>query len=433
MERIWSTDLSSRVGERVQLAGWLQHLRRLRLVGFVVLRDGRGTAQVVVDDARLLARVAAVPAESVLRVEGVVHAVPQAPNGIEIRDPEIEVIALAADPPPVAMYRPSLPAQLPTILDHAAVTLRHPHQRAIFHIAATAAEAFRRSLRRQGFVEIQTPKIVGSATEGGANVFRVDYMGREAFLAQSPQLYKQIMVGVFERVFEVGPVFRAEPHDTPRHLNEYVSLDAEMGFIQDHTTVMDALSQVLRDVLQTIGQEDSGAIGLRGMALPTISSTIPSIDFEEAQQLISRATGENLAHEQDLAPSHERWLGDWAKRTFGSDFLFVVGYPMSKRPFYTHPDERRPDFSKSFDLLFRGLELSTGGQRLHLYSDYLAVLAARGMDPEQMSWYLEAFRHGMPPHGGFAIGLERLVAQLIGVPNIRATTLFPRDLHRLTP
>jgi nondiscriminating aspartyl-tRNA synthetase len=300
-------------------------------------------------------------------------------------------------------------------------------------VAAASMTGFRAVLRERGFVEIQTPKIVAAATESGANVFALDYFGRPAYLAQSPQLYKQMMVGVFERVFEVGPVFRAEPHDTPRHLNEYVSLDVEMGFIADHTTVMALLTEVLRAMLATLRAEAGEALALLRLDLPPVPPTIPVLHFAEAQALIAAATGEDPRDEPDLAPAHERWLGDWARREHGSEFLFVTGYPMVKRPFYTHPDPERPAFSRGFDLLFRGLELVTGGQRLHRHADYLAALAARGLDPAPLAGYLDAFRYGMPPHGGFAIGLERWVARLTGVANVREVTLFPRDMQRLTP
>jgi len=433
MERTWTSELPQKCGQRVLLKGWLHRLRRLSGVSFMVLRDARGLAQIVVDAPELAASLSRLRLESVVEVEGVVVAEPQAPAGVELRQPAVSVIAAAAAPPPVDLFRPALRARLPTLLDHAPVTLRHPRRRAYFQVAAASMAGFRETLRSQGFVEIQTPKIVGSSTEGGANVFALDYFGRPAYLAQSPQLYKQMMVGVFERVFEVGPAFRAEPHDTPRHLNEFVSLDAEMDFIRDHRTVMATLRDAIAGMVEAVGAEAGSALELHGARLPEVPLTIPSLHFNEALSLLSVATEEDLSGELDLAPTHESWLGEWARRELSSDFLFVTGYPMAKRPFYTHPDPARTVYSNSFDLLFRGQELVTGGQRLHRYEDYLAALAARGLSEEPLAGYLEAFRHGMPPHGGFAIGMERWVARLAGAANIRETTLFPRDLSRLSP
>lgn len=433
MERIWTTDLVAHTGERVRLNGWLHRLRRLSGVSFLILRDARGLAQIVVSEPGLMGMLASLHAESVLSVEGTAVAEVHAPGGVELHDPVVEVLSPAVEAPPFDLFRPSLKAQLPTILDHAPLTLRHPRHRAAFQLADASLAGFRASLRSRSFVEVTTPKIVGTATESGANVFAFDYFGRPAFLAQSPQLYKQMLVGVFERVFEVGPVFRAEPHDTPRHLNEYVSLDAEMGFIADHTSVMSVLTETIRGMLSAIRSEALDAVSLLGLTLPEMMDQPPSVHFSEALEMVGRATGEDLSKEPDLAPAHERWLGEWAQREHGSEFLFVVGYPMSKRPFYTHPDPVRPEFSNSFDLLFRGLELVTGGQRLHRYADYLAALAAKGQDPAALEGYLEAFKYGMPPHGGFAIGLERWVARLTGAANVREVTLFPRDLHRLFP
>jgi nondiscriminating aspartyl-tRNA synthetase len=432
-ERVACSALAAHAGRRVVLAGWLHRWRRLSHVGFLVLRDASGLAQVVVEEPALADRLDGLFHESVVRVEGAAVAAPQAPGGVEVHEPAVEVIAPAAAPPPFDLFRPALAAQLPTLLDHASLSLRHPRQRALWRLADTSMAGFRSTLRGLGFVEIQTPKIVAAATESGANVFALDYFGRPAYLAQSPQLYKQIMVGAFERVFEVGPVFRAEPHDTPRHLNEYVSLDAELGFIQDHTTVMATLTRTLAGMVAAIETEAGAALAQLKLTPPTVPATVPSIHFADAQAMIARATGEPIEGEPDLAPSHERWLGDWARREHGSDFLFVVGYPMVKRPFYTHPDPERPAFSRGFDLLFRGLELVTGGQRLHRHADYLAALAARGLDPAPLAAYLSAFQHGMPPHGGFAIGLERWVARLVEAANIREVSLFPRDLQRLTP
>ncbi len=270
--------------------------------------------------------------------------------------------------------------------------------------------------------------LVDAVTESGANVFPVDYFGRTAYLAQSPQFFKQQLVGVFERVYEVGPVFRAEPHDTVRHLAEYVSLDAELGFIRDHRDVLTLLHQVLVGMLEGIRAESGEALDRLDVALPAIPDEIPVIHFLDALKLVGAPEDE-----PDLAPAHERALGEWAREKHGSDVLAVEGYPMRKRPFYTHPQPDDSRWSNSFDLIFRGLELVTGGQRLHRYSDYIAAIEGRGESPDAYAAYLSAFEHGMPPHGGFAIGLERWLSRLIEASNIREVTLFPRDLHRLTP
>ena len=431
MERTLAVDLVGEVGRRVRLAGWLHHQRQLAQVAFVLLRDRSGIAQVVLVDERQRRAVAGLLAETVIEIDGMAVANPQAPAGVEVVDPTIEVVAEPVSAPPFELRRPALSAQLPTLLDHAAVSLRHPARRAIARLAAVSTWGFRRVLDGLGFTEIFTPKVVAAATESGANVFPIDWFGRRAYLAQSPQFYKQAMVGVFERVYEVAPVFRAEPHDTVRHLAEYVSLDAEMGFIRDHHDVMAVLREVIAGMVDDLRENASFALDLLGLALPVVPSDIPVIDFGQAQRMIEADTGRATVGEPDLSPADERWLGDWAARQHLSEFLFVTGYPMAKRPFYTHPRPDDTTVSNSFDLLFRGLELVTGGQRLHRYEDYVDALD--GSDLKPFEGYLEAFRHGMPPHGGFAIGLERWVARLTGAANIREVTLFPRDLHRLTP
>jgi nondiscriminating aspartyl-tRNA synthetase len=430
MQRVLTSELGSHVGERVRLAGWLHHQRRLSRLAFLILRDRAGLVQIVLDEP---GQAAGLPAETVLELEATVVASDQAPGGVELHDPTLRVVSAPADAPPLELRRPELKEQLPTILDHAPLALRHPRRRAVFAIAAATLAGYRAALDRLGFTEIQTPKLVGAATEGGANVFQVDYFGRRAFLAQSPQFYKQTMVGVFERVYEVGPAFRAEPHATGRHLAEYVSLDAELGFVDDHFTVMRFAREAVAGMAEGVRRRAGHALELLGIAVPDVPEEIPVLDFAAAQALIEADTGDSVVGEPDLAPAHERWLGEWARREHGSEFLFVAGYPMVKRPFYTHPDPDRPEFSNSFDLLFRGVELITGGQRLHRYDDYLAALAARAQSPEPYEGYLQAFRYGMPPHGGFAIGLERWTAQLTGARNIREATLFPRDRDRLSP
>src|SRR5260370_74425 len=310
MERVWSVDLPNHVGERVVIAGWLQRLRRLSQVSFVVLRDGRGLVQAVLDHPALVEQVAALQSESVMRIEGEVVLTPQAPRGVQLRVDKIDIISEATEPPPFELHRPEIAAQLPTFLDHAAVGLRHPRHRALFRLAAASVAGFRQTLASEHFVEIFTPKLVATATEGGANVFAVDYFGRPAYLAQSPQFYKQTMVGVFERVFEVGPVFRAEPHDTPRHLNQYASLDVELGFVEDHTTVMALLERTIGGMLGHLQESAQAELELLGCVLPAAPQKhMPVIDFVDAQRLIQAATGEDVLGEPDLAPGHERWLG----------------------------------------------------------------------------------------------------------------------------
>ena len=433
MERIRTVEMAAYVGRRVRLQGWLHAVRRLGGVSFVVLRDGWGTAQAVTEADADLAPLAGLALETVLQLEGEVVAAPAVAGGVELHRPRFTVLTPVNELLPVTLHKRQMKVALPTLLDHAVVANRHPARRAVFELGAAAMAGFRAALLARHFTEIQTPKIVASATESGANVFQLDYLGRPAYLAQSPQFYKQIMVGVFERVFEVGPVFRAEPHDTSRHVNEYVSLDVEFGFISDHFTVMGMAREVLHGIFDHLAATAAEALALLAVTLPQVPAGIPHIHFAEAQALIWQRHGVDVRSEPDLSPQDERWLGAWAQQEFGSDFLFVTGYPMVKRPFYTHPDPSRPGYSNSFDLLFRGTELITGGQRLHRYADYLAALDTAGLPAAPFASYLEAFRYGMPPHGGFAIGLERLLMQLLELPNLRLATLFPRDQSRLTP
>ncbi|WP_117214729.1 amino acid--tRNA ligase-related protein [Allorhizocola rhizosphaerae] len=402
MQRILSRELALHVGERVTIAGWLHRRRELKSVSFLILRDRAGLAQVVLAPGAELP-----PEETVVEISGLVTANEIAPGGAELVEPEIRQLTDPAQTP-FEIFRPSLGPTLPTQLDHAPLSLRHATRKDALTMTAELTRAFRESLRRKDFTEIFTPKIVESATESGANVFALDYFGRPAYLAQSPQFYKQLMVGVLERVYEVGPVFRAEPHDTTRHLAQYTSLDAEMGFITDHRDVMRVLRDVVADMAAAVSDIE-------------VPQDIPTVEFSE------------VAQGDDLSPADERSIGEWAKREHGSDFVFVTGYPMTKRPFYTHPDPSKPGYSNGFDLLFRGVELVTGGQRLHRYDDYVKALAERGEALEPVRSYVESFKLGFPPHGGFAIGLERFVARLTGAANVREVTAFPRDLHRLTP
>jgi len=434
MQRILSSQLHTHIGETVRVAGWIHRRRLLKSVAFLILRDAAGLTQIVISDETVRAQLEALPEETTVSVIGMVTAEPSAPGGVEITGPAIEALTDPAEPLPFDLYRPELRASLPTMLDNAPVALRHPRLAATHRISAAAVGGFRQALDAMSFVEIHTPKIVGTATESGANVFKLDYFGQSAYLAQSPQLYKQVMVGVFERVYEVGPVFRAEPHDTARHLASYTSLDAEMGFIEDQRDVIAACYATVRGMLEGVARHASASVELLDVKMPLTPAEPVIVHFADVLEMYSKAHGEDVTGEPDLAPAHERWIGEWALREHGSDFVFVEGYPTAHRAFYTHPDPARPGYSRAMDLIFRGVELVSGGQRMHRYGDYVAALAARGeTDLSAYSGYLDAMRYGMPPHGGFAFGLERFMARLLEVPNVRQVTLFPRDLHRIAP
>jgi nondiscriminating aspartyl-tRNA synthetase len=413
----------TRPGERVRLQGWVHRRRELATVTFLIVRDRGGLAQVV-----LPAGTEVPPEETPVDVIGTLTANTQAPQGVEVTDAHGDRAQRARRHPAVELWRPTLDTGLPTLLDHAATTWRHPLQRAKWDLAAASLRGFRATLDADGFTEVQSPKLVEQATESGANVFGVDYFGRPAYLAQSPQFYKQQLVGVFERVYEVGPVFRAEPHDTVRHLAEYVSLDVELGFVEDHHEVMACLRDVVAGMVGGIQQYAAPAVLRLGLALPEVPEKIPTIHFRDALEIAGAP-----ADEPDLNPAHERALGEWARAEHGSDFVLVEGYPTAHRAFYSHPDPEDPHWSRSFDLIFRGVELVSGAQRLHRYDDYVRALEQRGYPYAPYASYVEAFRRGIPPHGGFAIGLERWVGRLVEAPNIREVTLFPRDLHRLAP
>ena len=410
-------------GDQVRLDGWVHRRRELAKITFLVVRDRSGLAQVV-----LPAGTPIPPEETPVTVTGTATPNEQAPGGVEVTEAAVTALSEPADTPAVELWRPTLSTGLPTLLDHAATTWRHPAQKAKWELAAASLRGFRETLDADGFTEVHSPKLVESATESGANVFTVDYFGRPAYLAQSPQFYKQQLVGVFERVYEIGPVFRAEPHDTVRHLAEYVSLDVELGFIEDHREVIACLRDVVAGMVDGVREYAAPAVERLGLELPEVPAEFPILHFREALEIAGAP-----ADEPDLSPAHERALGEWARAEHGSDFVVVEGYPTANRAFYTHHDPEDPHWSLGFDLIFRGIELVSGAQRLHRYADYVATLEERGYPYEPYASYVEAFRRGIPPHGGFAIGLERWVGRLVEAPNIREVTLFPRDLHRLAP
>ena len=433
MQRIRTDEVPAHVGKRVKLAGWMLNFRDLGKFGFVILRDGAGTSQAVFDSEPELKKLRGLQYESVLEITGLVASEPRAAGGAELHDCQVAVISPVTEPLPFEINKKELRPGLSVFLNNAPVGLRHLHKRALFRVSSELMAGFREYLRKHDFVEVQTPKIVGAATESGANVFSVDYFGQATYLAQSPQFYKQMMVGVFERVFEVGPVFRAEKHHTARHTNEYVSLDIEMGFIEDHTDVTDMLTAILRHMMARLKSVCAHELDLLNIELPSIGKTIPSIRMPDAQRIIFEQHGDDCRDEPDLAPQHEAWLCEYAEQELGSEFLFVTHYPTVKRPFYAMPDDKEPALTKSFDLLFRGCEIVTGGQRIHRYEQLLDNARQWGVNPDHIAGYLQTFKYGMPPHGGFGMGLERLLMQLAGVGNLRETTLFPRDMDRLAP
>ena len=410
----------------VTLHGMVHALRDLGGVTFLTLRTREGLVQCVCPR-----RPEGVREECAVSVSGLLRPEPRAPGGAELAEARFTVLSRPAAPPPVPLSKKSS-VSLDTELSLRPVTLRAPRARAVFRIQAAVCRAFREFLQEEDFTEIHTPKLGRAGAEGGSSQFRVDYFGRKAVLAQSPQLYKQVMVGVFERVYEIGPVFRAEKHATQRHLNEYTSLDLEMGFLRSFTDLMALEQGFLRRLVALLRQEYAGELALLGAELPD-AEHIPAVRFDEAKRLAAEAYGYAIREPYDLEPEEEQHIGRYAKEVWGSDFVFVTHYPGRKRPFYTMDDPEDPRYTLSFDLLFRGMEITTGGQRIHNYGQQVEKLKARGMEPEDFSGYLLFHKHGAPPHGGLGIGLERLTMQLCGLDNIRRASLFPRDRTRLEP
>lgn len=431
-------ELEGMAGTKVTLHGVVQRIRRLGWGAFIILRRHDGLLQCVMGNEGNEDVLDALEMEQSVEVTGTVKSAGIKDTSIHPREVELHLdsvrtIGSPAEQSPVDMTKKLLDLHIDTNLDLRPLSLRHPVERARLKIADTLTRSFRDSLSGMGFTEIHTPKICSAGAEGGANIFRVQYFEREAFLAQSPQFYKQMGVGVFERVFEVGPVFRAEPHQTSRHINEYTSLDLEMGFIEGFEDVMAVEVAVLRRCLEDLRLENAYELEMLGAVLPELPDTVPSITLEEAHRITSEMSGRDTTGEPDLSPEEEKQLWAHSRNEWGSEFLFVTHFPSEKRPFYTMDDPDVPGTTLSFDLLLRGLEVTTGGQRIHDYRMQVDKLRDFGLDPESFQGYLQAHRYGLPPHGGLAIGLERLAARILEVENIRLTTMFPRDAKRLTP
>ncbi len=436
MERTLITDLPNHIEHSVKIAGWINTRRDQGKMVFFDIRDASGTVQgVVLPKSAAFEAAKEIRSEFVVSIEGVVNKRPEnninhnVQNGdIELEIQAIQILSIAIDLP----FEREAEVNLDTYLDHLPYTLRKGKAQEIFKLQATIIEAFRGSLRNQRFIEFQAPELVGTDAEGGAAAFEVKYYyDKKAYLATSPQFYKQIMVGVFERAFTTTKAFRGEKHSTTRHMSEYATLDFEMGFIEDHRDVMATLETCIRHVIAEVTKKHTDTFKLLGAELPLLPESIPIFKLQEVQEILETKLGMKALGEPDLEPEHERQICQWAKKEYNSDFVFVTHYPVSKRPFYVFEDEQNPGFTKSFDLLFRGLEITTGGQRIHDYDVLVDKIVKKGLVPENFSFYLQAFKAGMPPHGGCATGLERITARMLNLPNIKEVTLFPRDLNRI--
>lgn len=421
-----------REGSTVKVNGAVHTIRDMGNVAFVILRKKDGLIQCVYEKDESGFDLKEIREAATVEVTGIVAKSEKAPNGIEIRMREVRILSLPAAPMPLPIAKWKLNTSLEAKLNYRPISLRNLRERARFRIQEGLVRGFRDYLYQQGFTEIHTPKIGAKSAEGGANLFRLEYFHRPAILQQSPQFYKQMMVGVFDRVFETAPVFRAEKHNTKRHLNEYTSLDFEMGYIDGFEDIMAMETGYLQYTMKLLEKDYAKEIRMLGIEIPK-TDEIPSVRFDEIKKLVSEEYGRKIRSPYDLEPEEEVLISRYAKEKWDADFVFVTHYPSRKRPFYAMDDPEDTNYTLSFDLLFRGMEITTGGQRIHDYQALLAKMDQRGMTDEGMEQYLSAFKYGMPPHGGLGIGLERLTMKLTGDDNVRETTLFPRDMSRLEP
>ena len=420
------------VGKTVKMNGAVHNIRDMGEFAFIILRKEEGLVQCVYEEGKTEFDLKDLKEESAVEVTGVIALEERAPQGFELRLTGIRVLSEPAETMPIAINKWKMNTSLETRLSLRPVSLRNVRERAKFKIQEGIVRGFREFLSSQGFTEVHTPKIVSRGAEGGANVFKLNYFNKKAELGQSPQFYKQMMVGVFDRVFEVAPVFRAEKHNTTRHLNEYIGLDFEMGYIDSFEDVMAMETDFLKYTMELLKSEYKKELDMLGIDLPSISQ-IPHVRFAEAKQLVSEKYNRKIRNPFDLEPEEEVLIGRYFKEEYDSDFVFVTHYPSKKRPFYAMDDPEDTSVTLSFDLLYKGLEITTGGQRIHDYQMILEKIEKRGMDPEDIKDYLMIFKYGMPPHGGLGIGLERLTMRLLDEQNVRETSLFPRDVTRLEP
>ena len=439
MTRIMIDTLSSHVGETVLIKGIVDVVRDQGKMAFFDFRDRTGLVQgVVFGKPEVLETAKEASNESSVAVTGIVNKRPEKMVNHKILNGDIELEITAIT---ILNKAESLPIELDSEygievrLDNRPLTLKSKRDRAVFKIQSEITRGYAEYLRSQGFTEFQAPKLVGGDAEGGAAVFKVPYFrDTTAYLASSPQFYKQILVGALERVFTFATAFRAEKSATTRHLSEYTSLDAEVGFIEDHYDLMKILTGFMRHLrahLEVTCTAEFATLGIELPKVPQEGETFPFMKLREAQALIKEKTGVDKTTEPDLEPEDERWLCEYANNELGSDYIFITHYPVSKRPFYTYEDEADPGFTKSFDLLFRGVEITTGGQRVHNYDNLIERIKLKNLDPEKFGFYLQAFKYGIPPHGGWGMGLERLTQKYCGLDNVKEATLFPRDINRI--
>lgn len=420
------------LNQEAVIEGAVHSIRNMGDVAFIILRRREGLFQTVYENEMANVSIHELKEAMTIRVKGILHEEERAPHGREIRIRHIDILSTPAEPLPMAIDKWKLNTSLEAKLNYRPISLRNIQERSKFKIQEALTKAFRDYLYGQGFTEIHTPKIGARGAEGGANLFKFSYFHKPAVLAQSPQFYKQMMVGVFDRVFETGPVFRAEKHNTKRHLNEYTSLDFEMGYIDSFEEIMAMETGFLQYAMNLLKTEYAKEVQILKLEIPDVSK-IPAVRFDVAKELVSQKYNRKIRNPFDLEPEEEALIGQYFKEEYDADFVFVTHYPSKKRPFYAMDDPADPTYTLSFDLLYQGLEITTGGQRIHDYNKLMEKIEKRGMESEGMEQYLSVFKHGMPPHGGLGIGLERLTMKLVGEDNVRETTLFPRDLSRLEP
>lgn len=424
--------LKAEEGTTIILEGAVHSIRDMGEIAFVILRKREGLIQTVWEEGKTDMELSEIREGDYIHVTGQIKDEERAPQGKEVRLSTIRHLSHVSCPLPLPIDKWKLNTSLEAKLDRRSLSLRNIRERARFRIQEGIVRGFRDFLYEQGFTEIHTPKIGAKSAEGGANMFRLSYFHRPAVLQQSPQLYKQMMVGVFDRVFETGPVFRAEKHNTRRHLNEYTSLDFEMGYIHSFLDICAMETGFLQYTMNLLEKEYSKELKLLNITLPDVEK-IPHVRFDEAKRLVSEKYNRKIRNPFDLEPEEEELIGKYFKEEYNADFVFVTHYPSKKRPFYAMDDPEDTRYTLSFDLLYHGLEITTGGQRIHDLSMLEEKIQEKGMTEEGLEQYLDAFRFGMPPHGGLGIGLERLTMQLLGEDNVREACLFPRDMSRLGP